>query len=66
MQSFDIPGMRCGHCVRTITQAIHALDPAATIQADPAAHRLSVDSAADAAQLSAAIAAAGYANSANR
>ncbi len=66
MQTFDIPGMRCGHCVRTITQAVYALDPAAAIQADPAARSLRVASAADAAQLSAAIAAAGYANTARR
>ncbi len=66
MQSFDIPGMRCGHCVRTITQAVQALDPAAAIHADPAARRLRIDSAADPAQLSAAIAAAGYANTAHR
>lgn len=66
MQTFDIPTMRCGHCVRTITQAVQTLDPAAAIQADPAARCLRVDSAADAKQLSAAIAAAGYANTANR
>ena len=64
MQSFDIPGMRCGHCVPTITQALLALDPVAAIQADHSIRRLRIDSAVDAAQLSAAIAAAGYANTA--
>lgn len=62
MNHFDIPNMSCGHCVRTITQAVQALDPAAEVQADLAARCLRVASTADATSLSAAIAAAGYAN----
>ncbi len=62
MQRFDIPDMTCGHCVRTITQAVRSVDPVAQVQADLAEHSVSVASSADASRLSAAIAAAGYAN----
>ena len=46
MISFDIPNMTCGHCVRTITAAVQAADPAAPVQADLARHRVQVDSTA--------------------
>ncbi|MGK7864948.1 heavy-metal-associated domain-containing protein [Falsiroseomonas sp. E2-1-a4] len=62
MQDFDIPDMSCGHCVRTITQAVQALDPTAEVKADLATRRLRVASTTDATSLSAAITAAGYAN----
>ena len=31
MQQFKVSGMSCGHCVRAVTQAIKALDPAAQV-----------------------------------
>lgn len=62
MQRFDIPDMTCGHCVRTITQAVRSIDPGAQVQADLATHSVGVTSSASASSLSAAIAAAGYAN----
>ena len=62
MQHFDIPDMTCGHCVKTITQAVQAIDAKAQVQADLTAHSISVTSTASTASLSAAIAAAGYAN----
>lgn len=62
MQHFQIPTMTCGHCVRTITQAILAIDPAAEVAPDLAARTVSVSSGLEAATLSAAIAEAGYAN----
>ena len=61
-QRFDIPDMTCGHCVKTVTQAVQSVDPAAQIQSDLATHSIGVTSAASAASLSAAIAAAGHAN----
>ena len=63
MQHFDIPDMTCGHCVKTITQAVQSVDAAAQVQADLATHSIGVTSGASVASLSAAIAAAGYANS---
>ncbi len=62
MQRFDIPAMTCGHCVKTITQAVQSVDAAAQVQADFATHSIGVTSDASVASLSGAIAAAGYAN----
>ncbi len=62
MHRFDIPTMTCGHCVRAITRAVQLVDAAAQVEADLAAHCISVASSASAASVSAAIAAAGYAN----
>jgi len=30
MQVFNVQGMSCGHCVKAITTAVQALDPAAS------------------------------------
>lgn len=62
MQHFNVPDMTCGHCVKTITQAVQAIDAKAQVQADLATHSIGVTSTASTASLSAAIAAAGYAN----
>ena len=34
MQVFNVEGMSCGHCVKAITQAVQAKDPAADVQID--------------------------------
>ena len=44
MQLFNIPDMTCGHCVRTITQAVRSIDAAAQVQADLATHSIRVTS----------------------
>lgn len=46
MLNFEIPNMTCGHCVRAITEAVHSVDPAATVLADLPQHRVQVDTAA--------------------
>ena len=61
MQSFDIPNMSCGHCVRSITQAVQSLDAAARVQTDLAQHRVKVQTTVPREQLVAALTAAGYA-----
>jgi copper chaperone len=61
MLNFEIPNMSCGHCVRAITEAVHAVDPAATVQADLAQHRVQVNTAAAREAVVAQLAAAGYA-----
>jgi copper chaperone len=61
MQSFQIPAMSCGHCVRAITEAVHAVDPAALVQADLATHQVEVDTTAPREAVAASLAAAGYA-----
>jgi len=42
VQIFTVTGMTCDHCVRAVTGAIHQLDPAANVQVDLAAGRVSV------------------------
>jgi copper chaperone len=63
MLNFDIPNMSCGHCVRAITEAVHAVDPLAKVQADLAQHRVAVDSRVAREALVAQLVEAGYAPS---
>ena len=48
---FEVEHMSCGHCVRTITNDLQRLDPAAKVEVDLAAKRVVVegDMSADAA-----------------
>jgi copper chaperone len=60
MMQFQVEGMSCNHCVGAITRAVQALDPAARVSADIPAHRVQVESSADAQAVRQAIEAAGY------
>jgi len=60
MISFDIPTMTCGHCVRTITEAVHAVDPAADVKTDLPTHRVDVVTTAPREALVARLVEAGY------
>ncbi|MEN2397777.1 heavy-metal-associated domain-containing protein [Pseudomonas halotolerans] len=44
MQTFNVQGMSCGHCVKAITQAVQAKDPAADVQIDLSARTVQVQS----------------------
>jgi copper chaperone len=55
-----VSDMTCDHCVQTITRAVQAVAPGAAVAADLAAHRVSIESAAEAAVLQTAIADEGY------
>ena len=55
-----VDGMTCGHCVRTITRAVQALDPAAQVAVDLDARSVDVQTDLPAEQVVAAIVAAGY------
>lgn len=44
MQTFNVQGMSCGHCVKAITQAVQARDPAANVQVDLGAKTVRVQS----------------------
>lgn len=57
---FEIPGMTCGGCARSITTAIQSLDAQATIETDVPGRRFSIDSRLDSVSLIAAIREAGY------
>ena len=60
MLTLDIPNMTCGHCVRAITQAVTAADPAAKVQADLPAHQVHVDTALTREAVAAVLTEAGY------
>ncbi|WLI11987.1 MULTISPECIES: heavy-metal-associated domain-containing protein [Pseudomonas] len=60
MQVFNVEGMSCGHCVKAITQALQAKDPAASVRIDLAAKEVGVESALTADQVIAAISEEGY------
>ena len=55
-----VDGMTCGHCVRAITRAVQALDPAAQVAVDLDARSVDVQTGLPAEQVAAAIMAAGY------
>jgi copper chaperone len=57
---FNIPAMSCGHCVRTITEAVKALDPAAQVEVDLASKNVVVQSSQERQAVAAALADAGY------
>ena len=60
MQVFNVEGMSCGHCVKAITQAVQARDPAASVRVDLAAREVGVESALSADQVIALISEEGY------
>jgi copper chaperone len=57
---FQIKGMTCGHCVRTVTRAVQAADATAKVDIDLAAGRARIESAQSAEAIAAAIRAEGY------
>jgi copper chaperone len=61
MLSFQIPNMTCGHCVRAVTEAVQAADPAAKVQADLPSHRVEVETSAEREAVAARLVEAGYA-----
>lgn len=60
MQVFVVEGMSCGHCVKAITQAVQAKDPAASVRVDLAAKEVGVESALTVQQVIEAISEEGY------
>ena len=60
MQVFNVQGMSCGHCVKAITQALQAKDPAASVRIDLVAKEVGVESALSADQVIAVITEEGY------
>jgi copper chaperone len=60
MQVFNVQGMSCGHCVKAITNAVQAKDPAASVRVDLAAKEVGVESSMSADQVIEAIREEGY------
>jgi copper chaperone len=52
--------MACSACGETITQAVKAIDPAATVQADPQTKLVTIETQAAETAITQAITAAGY------
>jgi copper chaperone len=61
MLNFEIPVMSCGHCVRAITEAVHAADANAKVETDLATHQVKVETTAPRAAVVAQLVEAGYA-----
>ena len=55
-----VGGMSCQHCVKSVTQAVHKLDPQASVSVDLPTGKVSVGSTASLEQVKAAIAEEGY------
>ena len=60
MTTFKVTDMTCGHCVKTITNAVHAVAPDSTVQCDVATKQVIVAGEHDAATVKSAILEAGY------
>ena len=60
MIEMTLPTMTCGHCVRTITEAVQRVDALATVQTDLPSHRLQIESTQPAQLFAEALAEAGY------
>jgi copper chaperone len=55
-----VPNMACSACGETITKAIQAVDPTATVQADPKTKLVSIETRQSETTIKQAIADAGY------
>lgn len=60
MIRFEIPGMTCGGCARSITKAIQGIDAQATVETDIPGRHVSVETHMDSASLIGAVREAGY------
>ncbi|NWF60336.1 MAG: heavy-metal-associated domain-containing protein [Fischerella sp.] len=55
-----VPNMACSACGEAIAKAIQAIDPTATVQADPQTKLVSIETQASQAAVQEAITTAGY------
>ena len=60
MIEFQVNDKTCGHCAGVITQAVAAVDAAATVEIDIPAHRVRIHGSDQQQKISAAITEAGY------
>ncbi len=60
-QTFNVQGMTCGHCERTVTQAVKSVDPAAEVKIDRTTGKVGVQSDQPHEAIARAIAEEGYA-----
>lgn len=57
---FNVSPLTCGRCVRSITDALHGVDPAARVHVDLAAGTVEAEGAFDAATVVSTLAGIGY------
>lgn len=60
MLEFNLPDMSCGHCASTVTQTCKLVDPAAKVEVDLNARKVTVQSSEDRQDFAEALAEAGY------
>ncbi len=58
--TLTVKGMNCGHCTKTITQAILKIDPQAVVETNIPEQLVTITSSLQASALSAAVTKAGY------
>ena len=58
--NFKVPDLACSACVATITQAVTAVDTAATVNADPKTKQVTIETQHPEAAIKGAITSAGY------
>jgi copper chaperone len=58
--TFSVTGMTCGHCEKSVVQAVKQLDPQAQVTADRTQNRVQVQSTQPREAVAAAIAEEGY------
>jgi copper chaperone len=61
MIELTLPTMTCGHCVRTVTETVKKLDPAAKLEIDLPSHKVQIESERAADEFRSALAEEGYA-----
>ena len=60
MIEFQVDDMTCGHCAGVITQAVAAVDAAATVEIDIAQHRVRIHGSDKRQEMRVALIEAGY------
>jgi copper chaperone len=60
-QTFTVTGMTCGHCEKSVVQALQQVDPQAQVTIDRTQNRVQVESSQPREALAKAIAEEGYA-----
>ena len=59
-QTFTVTGMTCGHCEKSVKQAVLTLDPTALVEIDRSQNHVAVDSAQPREKIAAVIEEEGY------
>jgi copper chaperone len=60
MLDLTLPTMTCGHCVKTVTETVQRIDPAAVLHIDLPTQRVRIESLLPGAPFIAALAEEGY------